>query len=125
MSIGAAQPVLHTRPEIAVRRELHSRGLRYLVGRQPVKGIRRNADILFPRQKVAVFVDGCYWHACPKHCVIPRTNTEFWVAKFENNRERDKATARLLRPHGWRTLRFWEHEDVTKVADRIQSVVQG
>lgn len=125
MPVGAAQPVLHTKPEIAVRRELHGRGLRYYVGRQPVKGIRRNADILFPRKKVAVFVDGCYWHACPHHCVVPKTNAEFWVAKFERNRERDQATAGLLGEHGWTTLRFWEHEDVSSVADQIEQAVKG
>jgi DNA mismatch endonuclease (patch repair protein) len=108
-----------TGPELAVRSLLHSRGLRYRVNyRCPVLR-RRTIDIAFTRVKVAVFIDGCYWHRCPEHFVMPKSNAEFWAAKLEANVRRDFETAEALMEAGWTVLRFWEHESPDSVADRI------
>lgn len=125
MSIGGAQPMLNTVPEMEVRRILHGMGLRYRVGARPVKGVRRIADILFPTQRVAVFIDGCFWHICPDHYVPPKTNQDFWRQKSEHIMKRDAETFGLLAEHGWKTLRFWEHEPAELVAKKIGRVVRG
>ncbi|WP_419919390.1 very short patch repair endonuclease [Candidatus Poriferisocius sp.] len=108
-----------TEPEMVLRRELHRRGLRYRVG-YPVPGNpRRSIDIAFVGLRLAVFVDGCFWHGCPTHGTWPRNNAEWWKNKIEANRRRDTDTDRLLREGGWEPLRLWEHEIVT-AADRVQ-----
>ncbi|WP_082590261.1 very short patch repair endonuclease [Phycicoccus sp. Soil748] len=99
-----------TGPELAIRRLLHARGRRYFVNRRPVKQLRRTADIVFPRYRVAVFVDGCFWHGCPIHHNASKTNAEYWAKKVDNNRARDLETVRALEAAGWRVLRIWEHE---------------
>ncbi|WP_235831536.1 very short patch repair endonuclease [Gordonia zhaorongruii] len=108
-----------TKPELRLRSELHRRGLRYFVDRAPIKGVRRRADIVFPRKKVAVFVDGCFWHGCPEHFTVAKTNPEYWAAKVARNRARDLDTDRRLEAAGWWVLRVWEHEEVREAADRI------
>src|SRR5689334_3181348 len=105
-----------TGPELALRRELFARGLRYRVHRRPVPGLRAQADVLFPRERVAVFVDGCFWHGCPDHGVLPKSNREFWSAKLAGNVERDRRTDRNLNESGWLVLRVWEHELVGHAA---------
>src|SRR5690242_10941724 len=80
-----------TRPELALRAELHKRGLRYRVD-FPVAPMRRRADVVFTRARVAVFVDGCYWHRCPKHGTQPRSNVTYWTRKLDRNVERDRET---------------------------------
>nr|WP_256387019.1 very short patch repair endonuclease [Mycolicibacterium sp. GF69] len=112
-----------TRPELALRRVLHSRGLRYYVARRPIRTLRRTADIVFPRSKVAVFVDGCFWHGCPEHHTVARANAEYWAEKVERNRSRDHETTELLRLAGWTVIRVWEHESVQEAADLIASTV--
>lgn len=110
-----------TAPERALRRELHRRGLRYRVC-LPVPGApRRSIDIAFTRAKVAVFVDGCYWHSCPQHGTQPKVNSEWWQQKFGANLARDADTNGLLAAAGWRVLRIWEHESPAAAADRIQA----
>ncbi|WP_232062538.1 very short patch repair endonuclease [Mycobacterium novum] len=109
-----------TGPEIRLRSELHRRGLRYFVDRTPVNGIRRRADIVFPRKKVAVFVDGCFWHGCPEHHTISKTNAQYWAEKVTTNRRRDRQTDELLASAGWSVIRVWEHENALTAADRIQ-----
>ncbi|WP_246213348.1 very short patch repair endonuclease [Kitasatospora viridis] len=99
----------NTKPEMRLRSLLHREGLRYKVSARPVSTIRRTADVVFPKVKVAVFVDGCYWHGCPDHRSVPVTNREFWVTKLEGNMVRDKETVRLLEEAGWKVLRIWEH----------------
>lgn len=107
-----------TEPELVLRRELHARGMRYRVG-YPVPGNRRRSiDIAFVGIQLAVFVDGCFWHGCPVHGTWPMTNAEWWENKIVMNRERDADTDRLLRDHGWESLRLWEHE-VETAADRV------
>ncbi len=117
-----------TSPELAVRRRLHALGLRYRVSVRPIKNVRRTADIVFPRARIAVFVDGCFWHGCAEHYQAPARNAEFWLAKRIRNQERDADTARILEAHGWRPLRIWEHEvraDPDAVAARIAGVVRS
>jgi len=112
-----------TGPELALRRVLHARGLRYRVDHPLPFDRRRRADIAFTRAKVAVFMDGCFWHGCPEHGVTPRTNTDFWVGKIARNRERDADTVRRLDEVGWVVLRFWEHEPVEECASDVAAAV--
>lgn len=113
-----------TGPELALRRAVHARGLRYYVNRRPVRGIRRTADLVFPRARLAVFVDGCFWHGCPVHHTVAKTNADFWVKKVSRNRERDAETNRLLADEGWTVLRIWEHVPVQEAADRVAEAVR-
>jgi len=108
-----------TGPELAVRRALHARGLRYRVDHPLPFDRRRRADVLFTRAKVAVFIDGCFWHGCPDHGTTPRTNTGFWSEKITRNRARDADTTERLSADGWSVMRFWEHDDVEAVAEAI------
>ena len=112
-----------TTPELALRRELWGRGLRYFVDRPVGPNRRRRADIVFPRAKVAVFVDGCFWHSCPEHGTLPKNNRDWWVAKLEANVSRDRETDRRLTEAGWRVVRVWEHEDVGVAAAAVQNEV--
>ena len=113
-----------TKPEIEVRRELHRRGLRYRVDLAPLVGVRRRADIVFLGPKVAVFIDGCFWHSCPLHATTPEANRDWWIAKLQKNVDRDRDTDRRLAEGGWRVVRAWEHEVPEEVADRIESLVR-
>ncbi|WP_298800793.1 very short patch repair endonuclease [Pseudonocardia sp. 73-21] len=112
-----------TGAELSLRRELHRLGLRYRVHRRPVPGVRREADVVFGPSRVAVFVDGCFWHGCPEHATWPRSNAEFWRAKIEGNRRRDTDTDRRLAEVDWAVLRIWEHEDPATAARRVQDLV--
>lgn len=112
-----------TAAELAVRSELHARGLRYRVDIPPLRGIRRRADVVFTRAHVAVFIDGCFWHGCPEHATWPRHNAEFWRTKIEINRRRDLDTNLRLSEAGWGVIRAWEHETPSEVADRVESML--
>jgi DNA mismatch endonuclease (patch repair protein) len=112
-----------TSPEWKVRRLLHARGLRYRVDLQLPFDKRRRADITFTRAKVMVFIDGCFWHACPEHYVAPKAHPEYWGPKIAANRARDVETTQRLQADGWTVLRFWEHEDPESVALRVAAVV--
>lgn len=85
-----------------------------------MRGVRSRADIVFSKAKVAVFVDGCFWHGCPKHFIMPKTNTDYWSTKISRNSERDTAVNRKLKDAGWTVIRVWEHEDSGAAADRIE-----
>src|SRR4051812_39310510 len=100
-----------TKPEIALRSAAHAMKLRYFVDRAPLPELRRRADLVFPRAKVAVYVDGCFWHGCPLHATWPKANAEFWRQKIEANRSRDLDTNEHLAAAGWASFRVWEHED--------------
>lgn len=119
------QRVRDTQPEVALRRELHARGLRFFVNRRLLSDVRREVDIVFPRNKIAVLCDGCYWHSCPTHATSPRRNAEFWQAKLKRNVERDRDTDARLADAGWRVIRVWEHEDVVAAADAIEREVRS
>ncbi|MFD8635729.1 very short patch repair endonuclease [Streptomyces sp. NPDC059533] len=111
--------------EVALRKALHAKGARYRIHRKPVKGVRREADIVFGPARVAVFVDGCFWHGCPVHATWPKNNAEFWRAKIEGNRRRDVDTDARLAEAGWLAVRVWEHERADEAAVRVLSVVEG
>lgn len=108
-----------TDAELALRRELHCRGLRYRVDYVVLKKPRRVADIVFPKLKIAIFVDGCFWHGCPLHGTWPKQNAELWRNKIEGNRARDLDTNSRLRKEGWIVLRFWRHELASDAAETI------
>ncbi|MEU9231384.1 very short patch repair endonuclease [Streptomyces subrutilus] len=112
-----------TNVEVALRKALHAKGARYRIHRKPVKGVRREADIVFGPVRVAVFVDGCFWHGCPVHATWPKNNAEFWRAKIEGNRRRDLDTDARLAEAGWLTVRVWEHERPDEAAERVLAVV--
>ncbi|MCS0634641.1 very short patch repair endonuclease [Streptomyces sp. LP05-1] len=112
-----------TKPERTLRQMLHAQGLRYRVAAKPLPGLRRTADIVFRPTKVAVFVDGCYWHGCPEHYIAPRTNSGYWSEKVAGNMARDRDTDRRLAEAGWTVLRFWEHESAEQCASTVLSVV--
>lgn len=109
-----------TKPEIALRCALHARGLRFRKDHQLALTDRRvRPDVVFTRPKVAVFLDGCFWHRCPEHATTPATNSDYWIAKFERNVERDRAVDRSLAAEGWTVVRVWEHEDPADSAERV------
>jgi DNA mismatch endonuclease, patch repair protein len=104
-----------TAPEVALRRELHRRGLRFRVD-WPIPGMpRRRADIAFTRKRVAIFIDGCFWHRCPTHKTAPANNAAWWTSKLEMNVRRDRETDEHLAATGWIVLRFWEHDALDDV----------
>jgi DNA mismatch endonuclease, patch repair protein len=113
-----------TKPELALRSAVHALGMRYRVGLRPVKQVRRTADIVFTRAKVAVFLDGCFWHGCPEHHRPSQKNSDFWLAKIEGNKARDADTDDRLREAGWQVIRIWEHEDPLAAARAIQHAVR-
>lgn len=114
-----------TRPELAVRRAVHALGLRYRVAARPVQGVRRSADLVFRPTRVAVFVDGCFWHGCRDHFDPPRTNADYWAAKIGRNRDRDIETDAILAGEGWLVIRIWEHDDPRIGAARVRAVIDG
>jgi len=118
-----AQRTRDTGPELAVRRLLHARGLRYRVDRPPLPGLRRRADIVFGPARLAVYIDGCFWHGCPLHGTSPRANSDYWEPKLRRNRERDADTDRLLAAAGWTVLRAWEHEAPEDVAAGVEQAL--
>ena len=112
-----------TGPEMAVRRLLHASGLRYRVDYPLPFDRRRKADIAFTRQRIAVFIDGCFWHGCPEHFVAPKTNSDYWRVKIAGNIARDQDSDSRLQAAGWIVLRSWEHEDPGTVAQRVREMV--
>lgn len=112
-----------TGAEVALRRELYRRGLRYRIDYVVLKRPRRVADVAFPGLKIAIFVDGCFWHGCPKHGTWPKQNAEFWRNKIETNRSRDKDTNVRLEAIGWKAVRVWEHESPVMATKTISRLV--
>lgn len=114
-----------TKPEMALRSAVHGLGLRYRVGVRPIKELRRTADLVFVREKVAVFLDGCFWHGCPQHHTVSATNSQFWRDKVAGNRTRDQDTDARLRAAGWQSIRIWEHENPAEAARKVRDVVEA
>jgi DNA mismatch endonuclease, patch repair protein len=110
-----------TRPEVALRSELHRRGLRFRkeVALRPAQRLRR-VDIVFPAARLAVFIDGCFWHGCPEHGNQPKVNTSYWSVKLARNVARDEQVNAELVEAGWSVIRVWEHEDLTAAARRVE-----
>ncbi|MEU5739189.1 very short patch repair endonuclease [Streptomyces tendae] len=112
-------------PEMALRRAVHALGLRYRVCKRPLPSLRRTADLVFSRARVAVFLDGCFWHGCPKHHSTPRTHSAYWSNKIRGNQDRDRDTDAQLAAAGWLAIRVWEHEDPTQAAHLIAQSVRA
>lgn len=104
------QKTTNTGPEIAIRSALQRAGKRFRVNLPVPNRLRRTIDIAFPARKVAIFIDGCFWHGCPKHKQNPRNNSEWWHEKLQGNRDRDIDTDNVLKEAGWLVLRYWEHD---------------
>jgi len=118
-----AARVRDTGPERELRSELHRLGLRFRLHRRVIPGVRRQADVVFAPARVAVFLDGCFWHGCPTHGTTSKANAEFWVKKLATNQQRDLDTDARLRDAGWRVVRVWEHEHASTAARRIARLV--
>lgn len=120
---GNSRP--ETKPEIALRSALHRKGFRFRKQTRADPSVRCRADIVFARERVAVFVDGCFWHACPEHGTSPRTNSPYWTAKLARNVERDRRNDAALASMGWTVLRIWEHEDPSDAAERVAGLLRS
>jgi DNA mismatch endonuclease, patch repair protein len=114
-----------TGPELRLRSELHRTGLRFRVdmpievpGRRPIR-----PDIVFSRLRIAVFVDGCFWHGCPEHGAPPKSNTSYWIPKIAATRDRDRRADRLLAEEGWRVVRIWEHESLDDAVGLVREAL--
>lgn len=114
-----------TKPELAVRRLLHAQGMRYRVNVRPLPSLRRTADIVFTGTRIAVFLDGCYWHGCPEHYVASKSNRDYWESKIATNMARDAETTRVLSAAGWTVRRYWSHMHPEEVAGSIRDRVIG
>ncbi len=112
-----------TKPELALRRLLHARGRRFRVDYPLLPDLRRRADVVFTRPKVAVYLDGCFWHSCPVHGTTARANAAFWAEKLAANQQRDRDTDRRLVEAGWTVVRIWEHESPDEAADRVEATL--
>src|SRR4051812_36215611 len=113
-------PRRDTRPEMALRRVLHNTGLRYRIDyaiRTPQRLVR--PDVVFTRARLAIFVDGCFWHCCPEHGRHPARNTWYWTPKLQANVDRDRRADSTLRAAGWTVIRIWEHEPVESATERV------
>lgn len=108
--------------ELALRSLLHRAGFRYRIDARLPES-RRRADLLFSRKRVVVFVDGCFWHGCPRHGTWPKANAAWWRAKIETNRRRDRDTTLRLRRTGWAVVRVWEHEKAARAAKRVLALL--
>jgi DNA mismatch endonuclease (patch repair protein) len=110
--------------ELRVRRAVYARGVRYRVDFPPLPGLRLRADLVFIRRRIAVYLDGCFWHGCPLHGVTPIAHPEYWIPKLARTRERDLEATRALEDAGWSVLRFWEHDAVDHIVDSILNAVE-
>lgn len=118
------QKTKDTAPELALRRELHRRGLRYRLHQRLLPDTRRTVDIVFRAPRIAVDVRGCWWHSCPDHGLAAKANADWWRQKLQRTVDRDRETEAALRAAGWRVLIVWEHEDPGDAAGRIEHLVR-
>lgn len=115
-----------TKPELALRSALHARGLRFRKDfRINLDGVHPRPDIAFTRARVAVFVDGCFWHSCPQHSRAPTQNSSYWTPKLARNVERDRIYDTALREAGWTVLRIWEHVPIEEAVLRVLRTIDG
>lgn len=114
-----------TRQEVLLRSALHRRGLRFRKDVYlRVGDVRTKADIVFSRHRIAVYLDGCFWHRCPEHGQLPKANRDYWKPKLERNAQRDKEATKALRAEGWTVIRIWEHEPIDLAVETIYKAVQ-
>jgi len=111
--------------ELRIRSALHRAGFRFRKNRRPVVGLRCEADIIFSAVRLAVFIDGCFWHGCPQHATRPATNRAWWAAKLDRNMERDRLNNDQLRAAGWTVCRIWEHEGTNPAVSRVAELVRS
>lgn len=109
--------------EVSLRSALHRRGLRFRLHRRIIDGSKRTADIVFPRARPAVVLDGCFWHGYPVHASWPKTNADWWRAKIKTNRLRDRDTDERLTATGWTVIRIWEHEELEEAVKRVEAAL--
>jgi DNA mismatch endonuclease (patch repair protein) len=121
----AATPGHDNPHERALRSALHRRGLRFRLHRRLLTNSRRTVDIVFPQARIAVFIDGCFWHGCPSHGTWPKNNAAWWREKIEGNIARDRDTDRRLHELGWTVVRVWEHEPIDVAANRLELALRG
>lgn len=115
---------VNTQPELRLRSELHRLGLRYRCDyRIELDALRVRADVAFTRARVAVFLDGCFWHGCPVHGERPRANADYWNTKIDRNRRRDERVDQALSAAGWISVRVWEHDDPRAAAHKVREIV--
>lgn len=114
-----------TKPELSLRRALHRLGYRFRVDIRPLPDVNRRADIVFTRQRVAIFVHGCFWHGCPDHYVAPKANSTFWADKIERNITRDAETVVLMRQAGWTPVVIWEHQSLDEAIHAVGEAVRN
>jgi DNA mismatch endonuclease, patch repair protein len=114
-----------TLPEIALRSELHRRGLRFRKHQAVIPGLRCRPDIVFPRVRIAVEVRGCFWHLCPDDAVLPKSNLDYWLPKLKRNVERDRRNEAALAEADWNLIVVWEHDDLMGAADEIEKAVRA
>nr|WP_248279243.1 very short patch repair endonuclease [Brevibacterium sp. 'Marine'] len=115
-----------TKPEIAVRRALHRRGWRFRIEFHALQNDkRRTVDIAFTRHRLAIQIDGCFWHGCKDHFVLPKANRQYWKDKITRNQARDLETNQLLKEDGWIVLRFWEHESIESIVSIIENTLNS
>lgn len=121
----AAVKRANTRPELDLRRALHAKGLRFRKD-YPIRlrGRMIRPDIAFTRYRLAIFVDGCFWHSCPEHGQVPATNVEFWTAKLKGNFERDRAQDLMLESADWLVVRIWEHEQLAAAVESVENALK-
>jgi DNA mismatch endonuclease (patch repair protein) len=122
-NVMRANKGVNTKPELELRRLVHKGGLRYSINARPEADINRRADLVFRSAKVAVFINGCFWHGCSRHYSPPKSNKQFWVQKVKRNMERDLETKKLLSKRGWVVMVFWEHQDSITCAQKVVECV--
>lgn len=123
-TVGKANRRTNTKPELALRSALHGRGLRFRKDYQlRANGLRVRPDVVFTRRRVAVFVDGCFWHNCPEHGSVPKRNVDYWLPKLAANRARDDRVNEALQAEGWAVVRIWEHEDPEQAANQVEDLL--
>lgn len=116
---------VNTRPEALLRSALHRRGLRFRKDVYlRVGAVRTKADVVFSRHRIAVYLDGCFWHRCPEHGQLPQANRDYWKPKLERNVQRDNEVTKALRAEGWTVIRIWEHEPIDLAVETIYEAVQ-
>lgn len=124
--IGRANSRTNTKPELLVRSELHRRGYRFRKDLLVRTGsVRTHVDVAFTRRRLAVFIDGCFWHACPDHGTSPRSNRAYWGPKLDANVARDRRVDAALEANGWTVVRIWEHEPPAAAADLIEAALRA
>ena len=118
-----AQKTRDTTPEVLVRRLLHKAGARYRLEVRAENDLRTKPDIVFRGPRLAVYIDGCFWHGCPEHFIPPKNNAAWWQEKISANKTRDGRSRRALADRGWTVLSFWEHDDPSDVAQQVLSIL--